>query len=287
MPLDCDGFAAELADYLEGDAPDAVRAAIETHAAVCADCRQLLEDIGTIRDEAAALPTLTPSRDLWAGIAERIDAPVIPFERKRSTIIVRRTWARPAIAAAALVVFTAGITYSVTTSTMNKGVAPAPAAPEQVATTLRTPAPSTVETPSASGPATVAIIDSSVASARTGSTRNGATRSVTAPRAPESLPSQPVRLVGGGESVIRETEPMYDREIDKLRHIVKTRRTQLDPKTITVLEQSIAVIDSAIAQSRAALKKDPASGFLAKELNHSLEKKVELLRTAAMLPART
>ena len=37
----------------------------------------------------------------------------------------------------------------------------------------------------------------------------------------------------------------------------------------------------------AALAKDPASGFLANQLNHSLEKKVELLRTAAMLPART
>jgi len=86
---------------------------------------------------------------------------------------------------------------------------------------------------------------------------------------------------------MRHTEPLYDREIDKLRHIVKTRRSQLDPKTVTVLEQSIAVIDSAIAQSRAALKADPASGYLAKELNQSLEKKVELLRTAAMLPART
>ena len=56
---------------------------------------------------------------------------------------------------------------------------------------------------------------------------------------------------------------------------------------MAVLEQSIAAIDSAIAQSRAALAKDPASGFLASQLNHSLEKKVELLRTAALLPART
>lgn len=103
----------------------------------------------------------------------------------------------------------------------------------------------------------------------------------------ESTGSQPVHLVGGGENVMRQTEPVYDREIDKLRRIVKTRRTELDPKTITVLEQSIAVIDSAIAQSRRALKADPASGYLAKELNQSLEKKVELLRTAAMLPART
>ena len=35
MPLDCDGFCSALADYLEGDAPDAVRAAVEAHAVDC------------------------------------------------------------------------------------------------------------------------------------------------------------------------------------------------------------------------------------------------------------
>jgi len=285
MPLDCDGFAAELADYLEGDAPDAVRAAMETHAAVCADCRQLLEDIGTIRDEAAALPTLTPSRDLWAGIADRIEAPVIPFEKKRSTIVVRRTWMRPAVAAAALVVFTAGITYSITRSTINNTIAPVPALQQQIANAPLTPAPRTVETPSTStgtSNPTVAIAGPSVPSAPT---PNAERRSPTP--SGESAPPAGAYLANDGERVIDETRPMYDREIDKLRQIVKTRRTQLDPKTITVLEQSIAVIDSAIAQSRRALKADPASGYLAKELNQSLEKKVELLRTAAMLPART
>jgi hypothetical protein len=290
MPLDCDGFAAELADYLEGEAPDAVRAAMETHAAGCTDCRQLVEDIGTIRDEAAALPVLTPSRDLWAGIAERIDAPVIPFERKQSTIVVRRTWARPAIAAAALVIFTAGVTYSVTRSTMSAPVAAATSSQQQVAQATPTPAPDTVQPSSpnvgASGTSgtTVASIGRSTPSTAMPSAER---RDATAPRTFENAPSQPARLAGSGEIVMRSTEPMYDREIEKLRQIVKTRHTQLDPKTITVLEQSIAVIDSAIAQSRAALKADPASGFLAKELNQSLEKKVELLRTAAMLPART
>jgi len=290
MPLDCDGFAGELADYLEGDAPDAVRAAMESHAAGCADCRQLLDDIGTIRDEAAALPALTPSRDLWAGIAERIDAPVLPFERKRSTIVVRRTWARPAIAAAALVVFTAGITYSITKRTIDSGATPTPADTQRTAAAAPARTARTGEPPSTGGstvgPA-VASVDPGITSSRATATPSVPTRSAGTRSAPESTTSQPVRLVGAGESVMRSTEPMYDREIEKLHHIVKTRRTQLDPKTITVLEQSIAVIDSAIAQSREALKKDPASGFLAKELNNSLEKKVELLRTAAMLPART
>lgn len=284
MPLDCDGFAAELADYLEGEAPDAVRAAMETHAAGCADCRQLLEDIGTIRDEAAALPTLTPSRDLWAGISERIDTPVIPFERKQSTIVVRRTWARPAIAAAALVIFTAGITYSVTTHTMTAGGDSTAAAPQHIATVTKTPAPDSVvpSTPLGTSNTTVASTVKSAPSAPTPSTEHRGTV-----RSAEPAESPAAYLANGGEHVMRQTEPVYDREIDKLRHIVKTRRSQLDPKTVTVLEQSIAVIDSAIAQSRAALKADPASGFLAKELNQSLEKKVELLRTAAMLPART
>ena len=89
------------------------------------------------------------------------------------------------------------------------------------------------------------------------------------------------------EPTIDAADPVFAGEISKLRRIVRDRRSQLDPKTVAVLEQSIAVIDSAIAQSRAALAKDPASAFLATQLNHSLEKKVELLRTAALLPSRT
>ena len=116
MPLDCDGFAAALADYLEGDAPDAVRAAVEAHAEECAECGALLADLRAIPVQAAALPALTPSRDLWSGIAERIDARVLPLERPAARTIVpaRRSWARPAVAAAALVVATAGITYVAT-----------------------------------------------------------------------------------------------------------------------------------------------------------------------------
>jgi len=288
MPLDCDGFAAELADYLEGDAPDAVRAAMEAHAAGCSDCRQLLEDIGDIRDEAAALPALTPSRDLWSGIAERIDAPVIPLGETRRTIAIRRTWARPAIAAAALVIFTAGITHLATRVAMSN----TSATPDtrRVAMTTPTPAPDSVEPSTsnvgANGAPSVVSADPSATPAKTVSTRNAERRNASAPGETESSRPRPLYLASG-ENVMRSTEPMYDREIQKLRQIMKTRRAQLDPKTITVLEQSIAVIDSAIAQSRAALAKDPASGFLATQLNHSLEKKVELLRTAAMLPART
>lgn len=272
MPLDCDGFAAELADYLEGDAPDAVRAAVESHAAECADCRQLLEDLRSLRHEAAALPALVPSRDLWSGIAERIDARVIPLDRpSRTALPARRTWARPAIAAAALVVATAGITYYTTRVTM----------------TTSAPGTQVAVVPSTSGPTADSARNGTVASTPS-TVQRGTEIEPATPRAgsagrPAGSPARFVSAV----PIMEATEPVYDREIVKLRSIMRTRRSQLDPKTIAVLEQSISVIDSAIAQSRAALARDPASAFLANQLIHSLEKKVELLRTAALLPART
>ena len=293
MPLDCDGFAAALADYLEGDAPDAVRAAVEAHADDCAECGALLADLRAIPVQAAALPALTPSRDLWSGIAERIDARVLPLERPAARTIVpaRRSWARPAVAAAALVVATAGITYVATRARYE----------EIPAATASLPARSTARESVTSPGQQVAVVPPPSQSGANGSGTTmgqpGAQR--TAERTPAAVepsdrsPSGAAQLVrretrrGDADSVMSATEPMYDREILKLRTIVKSRRSMLDPKTVAVLEQSIAVIDSAIAQSRSALAKDPASGFLANQLNHSLEKKVELLRTAAMLPART
>ena len=284
MPLDCDGFAAALADYLEGDAPDAVRAAVEAHAEECADCRALLEDLQAIRHDAAALPALAPSQDLWSGIAERIDARVIPLGRPARTIVpARRSWARPAIAAAALVVVTAGIAHyatrahydptltNIASQTTSPAVRDSVASPKtDVAAAEATGQPSTDVGP---GSTTGRPDAQRIAGGTPASVAANRRRSSGTPRSAEELASA--------------EQPLYDREIAKLRSIVRSRRADLDPTTVAVLEQSIAVIDSAIAQSRAALAKDPASGFLATQLNHSLEKKVELLRTAAMLPART
>ena len=292
MPLDCDRFAAALADYLQGDAPDAVRAAVEAHADDCAECGALLADLQAIPVQAAALPALTPSRDLWSGIAERIDARVLPLERPAARTIVpaRRSWARPAVAAAALVVATAGITYVATRARYE----------EIPAATASLPARSTARESVTSPRQQVAVVTPPPSqSGGSGTTMGQPGAQRTAERTPAAVepsdrsPSGAAQLVrretrrGDADSVMSATEPLYDREILKLRTIVKSRRSMLDPKTVAVLEQSIAVIDSAIAQSRSALAKDPASGFLANQLNHSLEKKVELLRTAAMLPART
>jgi hypothetical protein len=288
MPLNCDEFAAKLADYLDGDLPAVGRDAMDAHASACADCRQLLSELEALRGDAASLPLLEPSRDLWAGIAERIDARVLPLDAPRMgrTAAVRRSWRHPAVAAAALVLITAGVTH-IWTRYSYETPAAHPVAQTQVAVNVPAIVTSTPETGTAPEGTTSASGGSSAQVRSAGFAPRASVR----PAADRSV-SQPATVLvsrspSAGRIMRTEVEPVFDREIVKLRAIVRDRRTQLDPKTVAVLEQSIAVIDSAIAQSRAALAKDPASGFLATQLNRSLEKKVELLRTAALLPART
>ena len=298
--INCDGFAAKLAEYLDGDLSESGRVAVSAHAAGCAECGALLSELESLRIEAASLPLLEPSRDLWAGIAERIDARVLPLEAPRSSrVSVRRTWRHPAVAAAALVLVTAGVTHVWTRSLLE------PKASAPMAQVTRPAAPASAPAGESPEEKLNTIQEQVAAAARAAATGSVTPDRVTPDRAtpdpvarrlassrPEARPAATLASTGPATPSARrisssEVEPVYDREIVKLRAIMRDRRAQLDPQTVAVLEQSIAVIDSAIAQSRAALAKDPASGFLATQLNHSLEKKVELLRTAALLPART
>jgi hypothetical protein len=238
----------------------------------------LLADLDAIRHEAAALPLLEPSRDLWSGIEARIDAPVVALDEARQAraVVRRRTWLRPSLAAAALILVTAGVTHYLTRASIESDAVASASGERPHVAQVGTPGGSQpgndVERPVAG--ALGAFEASAPASDAPGTTR-------------KTTSANPAAQLASAVPVMKETQPVYDQEISKLRAIVKERRSQLDPSTVAVLEQSIAVIDSAIAQSRAALAKDPASGFLATQLNHSLEKKVELLRTAALLPSRT
>src|SRR5689334_15350948 len=107
-PNACDRLDLLLPDLLEGTLPADDRADAEAHLAACARCRSLVDDLTAITRAAATLPPIEPSRDLWAGIAQRIEAPVVPLnvtaERAiaRRRVSVSRRWL--SAAAAALVV---------------------------------------------------------------------------------------------------------------------------------------------------------------------------------------
>jgi hypothetical protein len=271
--MTCEAFDAALPDYLEGTLDGSLRASVERHLRECVRCAGLVRDIENIRDKAAALPDLVPSRDLWEGIEARIAAPVIPLaarpERQRRLV---PAWI--GIAAAALMVSTAGVTYLVTARSLR------PSGDARVVTGIsgsQTQSPGPV-TPGATAPATEAP------NAVTNQSDPGrlAQRSTEGSRSgiPASLASQ-------NQSESGPSDAVYGKEIEMLQNIVKQRKTQLDSSTVAVIQRNLEIIDAAIAQSRAALARDPASHMLNQQLTHALDKKVELLRTAAMLPVST
>jgi len=277
-PISCEEFASNVADFLERDLDEASRAAVEAHALDCDACGALLADLRRLSIGAANLPELSPSRDLWDGIAARIDAPVIPIGTRGEPRVRfggrvgrdRGVLRAAAIAASLLVAAALGavVTFNVMSSRTIIQVAKGPQtrSPNGV---VKSGSNATVAPDSTLQPRIVAVppIDSSADS--TLATTSGSNVALVA-----SVPNG-------------TAERTFDAEITRLRTIVQRRRSQLDPVTIGVIERNLKVIDDAIGQCRAALAKDPASRFLIESLNHALENKVELLRTAAMLPSRT
>ncbi len=288
-PLTCDGFANALADYLERDDTPRVRAAVEAHAASCATCGALMADLQQLRIDASGLPTLTPPRDLWAGVAERIATPVVELDRVRGAGAVRGAaaargagrptpvWLRPAAAAAALVIITAGVTYFATREAL---ISDAQIAARSVDSAALDPQRIVADT-----------IDSANRAERVASSGPDARSNTGAPVTPERAPAPanriPAVLASSQVPVAAALETVYGREISRLRTIIDERRALLDTATVGVIERNLTIIDQAIRESRAALARDPASALLNEQLNNALEQKVELLRAAALLPIRT
>jgi anti-sigma factor RsiW len=79
----------------------------------------------------------------------------------------------------------------------------------------------------------------------------------------------------------------YAEPIAALEQALAEARGHLDPETIAVVEQSLATVDTALEEARAALEADPGSRFLSRHFENTMQRKVELLRSASRLPLRT
>jgi putative zinc finger protein len=267
--LNCARLDDKLADYLEGDLPAGERIALEAHVASCVRCTALVRDLEHIRTDAGELGELAPSRDLWSGIAERIETPVVPLTvRPIATPNVERRRGgerlRLAAIAAALVAVTAGVTYTLTIA----GGGASDSTNVAVTTSRDSLGDSSRTT---DGRVIPPSVGTGLASANDSARKTNDPQDSTAePRATN------VNAAPAGSS-----------EIDRLRALFIRNRGQMDPRTAAIIEANLKVIDDAIAQSKAALAQDPASRFLTNQLNNAMDKKLELLRTAAQLPSRT
>ena len=80
-------------------------------------------------------------------------------------------------------------------------------------------------------------------------------------------------------SFVRD-ERRYAAEIGQLQRQLAEQRERLSPATVAILERNLRVIDSALAESRAALKSDPANRSLGRLVLSAYEQKLELLKRA-------
>jgi len=278
--MTCEQFEARLPDYLEGDLAGDERDAFERHAESCAHCRPILEDLKAIVASAGALGPIEPSRDLWDGIEARIGTRVVPLGSRRGMPL-----ARTLAAAVVLMAVTAGVTWQLAKrgATTVQPLATQPSAAQTVAA-ASTDAPNPTGT---TGPIIVTTPPQVASNEGTSSTPPRTTvRAAKSPTATPRTGNETFQAVGNGGRAAN-TARLYDNEITRLHAVIQQRRGELDPKTVAAIERSLAVIDTAIAQARSALARDPASRFLHGRLTDALDKKVELLRTTAMLPARS
>jgi len=75
----------------------------------------------------------------------------------------------------------------------------------------------------------------------------------------------------------------YDAAVADLQQALKDGRGQLDPATVQVVEQNLAIIDQAVEDARRALAEDPSNADLSGYLLDTRRRKLDLLRHAAAL----
>jgi anti-sigma factor RsiW len=78
----------------------------------------------------------------------------------------------------------------------------------------------------------------------------------------------------------RRTESRYVDAIGEMEAILRRERDRLSPETVRILERNLEVIDRAIAESRAALARDPGNAALHSLMISAYGQTLELLQRA-------
>lgn len=230
-----------LNDYLDGELDTDVARSVERHLASCVSCRRELQSLRELVARAADLPrSIQPEKDLWSEIRGRIE------DRAEGVTPLRRgRWSRwnPSRTwqVAAAAALLVAATATITWTVANGGVGESP---------------------------TVAV-RSALESGEAG----------------DGQPLDGSAESGGrvGSLVARELAPAegdYLRSAARLLEILDENRDQLAPETREALDRTLATIDRAIRDLRAALEEDPDSRSLGLLLESTYQQKLEVLRQA-------
>jgi tetratricopeptide (TPR) repeat protein len=262
-----------LSDYLDGELSAEECRDVEAHLRECASCSDVLNELKRVVALAQSIEPRPPRADLWAGIAERIDAAgrpsAQPVERANVTTFPHRIPRRiaftlPQLAAAALVVaaVSGGIAWALRPSFTGT---PQGVPYERVASAPRER--------SASAPYE-----------RSASADPGASAADVSASAPDA--GHPFTSAEAGDARIETVgfaDAQYDAAVADLQKALENGRGQLDASTIAVVEHNLQIIDQAINQAREALVADPANSYLSSHLVEARRRKLDLLRRATAL----
>jgi hypothetical protein len=226
-----DRYTDQLSGYLDHDLPRAEHDAVQRHLDSCAECRDELAALTSVKTRAASLVDPPAPTDLWAGIASRIgtagSSSAAPARHATVLELPRRSHAWSGsqwlAAAAAFAVLTAGALW--------------------LAHDRLSPAP---------------------------------------------RPSEPTLRAGGASGTNSATVADFDAtriegEIGQLQQALDRGRGKLDPKTVKVLEENLRIIHKATEDARHALEQDPANRDLQDYLAGSVQRKLDLVRRAAVM----
>lgn len=238
--------------YLEHELNASDRAWMDQHQERCARCAGIVQELQQLPHAAQALPGLSPSRDLWDGIAARLETTVVPLHGR------------------------AAITAPVAADApqIREDVAPAVDIAPRIAArgmSVRWLAVAATMLVAVSSAVTWRI-------ARTGDGASGDVNTIVATQTDTNVSTSVTKVIP-----VANADEVYEQEIDALRTIVNERFAELDSTTVAVLRSNLAIIDKAIADSRTALEKDPGSRILSTTLDRALHSKLTLMRRVALL----
>jgi hypothetical protein len=235
-----------LSAYLDDELEPQARAHVDAHLRGCDACHSELDAFRRIVAHAATIvdEDTPPARDLWSGIAARIERPRVVALNEGTA---RHAAARSAATAAPA--RTASRRVSVSIAQLAAAAALLIAVSGATAWFMRG---NTSQTPATT---TAGVIQAEVETSGT--------------------PDE-VRLVNFADA-------QYDVAVSDLERVLNERRNDLNPRTVEILERNLKLIDAAIAQARQALEGDPGNQYLNRHLVESRHRKLELLRRATAI----
>lgn len=114
-------------------------------------------------------------------------------------------------------------------------------------------------------------------------TRPAAVPATVAETTPVIAASEPLAVEDSAVTPVSFADAQYDAAVGDLERVLRDQRDRLDPRTVSVLERNLRIIDDAIGDAREALAADPANALLNAHLAGARRRKLDLLRRATLI----